>query len=255
MSGAFAELRKLVPTHPPDKKLSKNEILRMAIKYIRLLTNILDWQKKQEHQNRVTSERNNNTIDSAQCEPIEKSGNKDSANNLSKSANLMLKSNLNDGNAQRLLMIAPNFTNCDATSINANDLCSSNKIDAPTNDPNQKLKANVDNFVNMNSSETINNQLMCNFRSGNLLSVKVENTLANSSVLLHNETNKVFENGRNNGLLVNNGEQMVNRNINRYFDDKSRNGISSKSTKNRSTYNKRKSFNGRDTSTAEKKRK
>lgn len=34
---AYAELRKLVPTHPPDKKLSKNEILRMAIKYIRLL--------------------------------------------------------------------------------------------------------------------------------------------------------------------------------------------------------------------------
>jgi T-cell acute lymphocytic leukemia protein len=37
VSGAFAELRKLVPTHPPDKKLSKNEILRMAIKYIQLL--------------------------------------------------------------------------------------------------------------------------------------------------------------------------------------------------------------------------
>lgn len=33
VSGAFAELRKLVPTHPPDKKLSKNEILRMAIRY------------------------------------------------------------------------------------------------------------------------------------------------------------------------------------------------------------------------------
>ncbi|XP_053698580.1 uncharacterized protein LOC128745531 [Sabethes cyaneus] len=48
VSGAFAELRKLVPTHPPDKKLSKNEILRMAIRYIRLLTNVLEWQKKQE---------------------------------------------------------------------------------------------------------------------------------------------------------------------------------------------------------------
>lgn len=33
VTGAFAELRKLVPTHPHDKKLSKNEILRMAIKY------------------------------------------------------------------------------------------------------------------------------------------------------------------------------------------------------------------------------
>jgi hypothetical protein len=36
VSGAFAELRKLVPTHPPDKKLSKNEILRMAIRYVSL---------------------------------------------------------------------------------------------------------------------------------------------------------------------------------------------------------------------------
>ncbi|XP_043278463.1 uncharacterized protein [Venturia canescens] len=48
VSGAFAELRKLVPTHPPDKKLSKNEILRIAIRYIRLLSNVLDWQKSQE---------------------------------------------------------------------------------------------------------------------------------------------------------------------------------------------------------------
>ncbi|XP_014210300.1 uncharacterized protein LOC106640704 [Copidosoma floridanum] len=48
VSGAFAELRKLVPTHPPDKKLSKNEILRMAIKYIGLLSRVLEWQKSQE---------------------------------------------------------------------------------------------------------------------------------------------------------------------------------------------------------------
>ena len=33
VTGAYTELRKLVPTHPPDKKLSKNEILRMAIRY------------------------------------------------------------------------------------------------------------------------------------------------------------------------------------------------------------------------------
>lgn len=49
VSGAFAELRKLVPTYPPEKKLSKNEILRLAIKYIRLLSNVLEWQKQQEH--------------------------------------------------------------------------------------------------------------------------------------------------------------------------------------------------------------
>ena len=49
VSGAFAELRKLVPTYPPEKKLSKNEILRLAIKYIKLLSNVLDWQKQQEN--------------------------------------------------------------------------------------------------------------------------------------------------------------------------------------------------------------
>lgn len=48
VSSAFAELRRIVPTHPVDKKLSKNEILRAAIKYIRLLTNVLEWQKLQE---------------------------------------------------------------------------------------------------------------------------------------------------------------------------------------------------------------
>ena len=33
----------------PGKKLSKNEILRLAIKYIKLLSNVLDWQKQQEN--------------------------------------------------------------------------------------------------------------------------------------------------------------------------------------------------------------
>ncbi|XP_022188239.1 probable serine/threonine-protein kinase DDB_G0276181 isoform X4 [Nilaparvata lugens] len=65
VSGAFGELRKLVPTHPPDKKLSKNEILRMAIRYIRLLTGVLEWQQHQyiqnaNNNNNVTTENNNN---------------------------------------------------------------------------------------------------------------------------------------------------------------------------------------------------
>lgn len=47
VNGAFQELRRLVPTHPPDKKLSKNEILRLAIKYIKLLTNVLEYQKRE----------------------------------------------------------------------------------------------------------------------------------------------------------------------------------------------------------------
>uniref|UniRef100_A0A3B4A294 Stem cell protein n=1 Tax=Periophthalmus magnuspinnatus TaxID=409849 RepID=A0A3B4A294_9GOBI len=38
VNGAFSELRKLIPTHPPDKKLSKNEILRLAVKYDGTLT-------------------------------------------------------------------------------------------------------------------------------------------------------------------------------------------------------------------------
>ncbi|CAH4029682.1 uncharacterized protein LOC123711422 isoform X1 [Pieris brassicae] len=45
VSGAFAELRRLVPTYPHDKKLSKNEILRMSIRYIGLLCEVIEWQK------------------------------------------------------------------------------------------------------------------------------------------------------------------------------------------------------------------
>ncbi|XP_051558566.1 helix-loop-helix protein 2-like [Myxocyprinus asiaticus] len=41
-SVAFAELRKLLPTLPPDKKLSKIEILRLAICYISYLNHVLD---------------------------------------------------------------------------------------------------------------------------------------------------------------------------------------------------------------------
>lgn len=39
---AFTELRKLLPTLPPDKKLSKIEILRLAICYISYLNHVLD---------------------------------------------------------------------------------------------------------------------------------------------------------------------------------------------------------------------
>ncbi|XP_061393067.1 uncharacterized protein LOC133328520 [Musca vetustissima] len=61
VSSAFAELRKLVPTHPPDKKLSKNEILRSAIKYIKLLTRVLEWQKEQDDKcQQEENEPNNN---------------------------------------------------------------------------------------------------------------------------------------------------------------------------------------------------
>lgn len=45
VNGAFAELRRMLPTHPIDKKLSKNEILRLAIRYIKLLDSVLEYQK------------------------------------------------------------------------------------------------------------------------------------------------------------------------------------------------------------------
>lgn len=46
VNGAFAELRKLLPTHPPDKKLSKCEILKLTIRYVRLLSGLLDELKR-----------------------------------------------------------------------------------------------------------------------------------------------------------------------------------------------------------------
>uniref|UniRef100_A0A3B5AM72 Stem cell protein n=1 Tax=Stegastes partitus TaxID=144197 RepID=A0A3B5AM72_9TELE len=44
VNGAFAELRRLIPTHPPDRKLSKNEILRLALRYINFLDQLLTEQ-------------------------------------------------------------------------------------------------------------------------------------------------------------------------------------------------------------------
>ena len=40
-NSAFATLRELLPTLPPDKKLSKIEILRLAICYINYLDSVL----------------------------------------------------------------------------------------------------------------------------------------------------------------------------------------------------------------------
>lgn len=51
VNGAFSELRKLIPTHPPDKKLSKNEILRLAVKYINFLVTLLNDQAQDKSRN------------------------------------------------------------------------------------------------------------------------------------------------------------------------------------------------------------
>lgn len=75
---AFADLRKLVPTYPHDKKLSKNEILRLAIRYINLLNQVLKYQE-QEHQHdqdycivRVKSEKFDSDVSrsSPVCSPM-----------------------------------------------------------------------------------------------------------------------------------------------------------------------------------------
>lgn len=48
------KLRKLLPTYPIDKKLSKQEILKKSIKYIKLLEGVLDYFKKQDGQSSST---------------------------------------------------------------------------------------------------------------------------------------------------------------------------------------------------------
>ncbi|KAL6110152.1 lyl1 [Pungitius sinensis] len=55
VNGAFSELRKLIPTHPPEKKLSKNEILRLAVKYINFLVTLLNDQTQDSVEDEVTA--------------------------------------------------------------------------------------------------------------------------------------------------------------------------------------------------------
>ncbi|XP_073328809.1 uncharacterized protein lyl1 [Pagrus major] len=56
VNGAFSELRKLIPTHPPDKKLSKNEILRLAVKYINFLVTLLNDQAQDKSRDSAEEE-------------------------------------------------------------------------------------------------------------------------------------------------------------------------------------------------------
>ncbi|XP_029293972.1 protein lyl-1 isoform X2 [Cottoperca gobio] len=59
VNGAFSELRKLIPTHPPDKKLSKNEILRLAVKYINFLVTLLNDQAQDKSRDSTEDEDEN----------------------------------------------------------------------------------------------------------------------------------------------------------------------------------------------------
>lgn len=110
VSSAFAELRKLVPTHPPDKKLSKNEILRSAIKYIKLLTRVLEWQKEQD--DKQENEPNNNNritlnghITHSTTTPNNLNGSLDNKRNVKQQ--ILTFSHSSQAASNNLLMIAP----------------------------------------------------------------------------------------------------------------------------------------------------
>ena len=60
---AFSDLRKMLPTHPVDKKLSKNEILRLTIRYIKFLAELRDEQMADDVAGR------DGEMDTAGCSP------------------------------------------------------------------------------------------------------------------------------------------------------------------------------------------
>lgn len=245
VSGAFAELRKLVPTHPPDKKLSKNEILRMAIKYIRLLTNILDWQKAQE------AERNNNIMNSVKKERVDES------------SSVNRPTHLNEINSQRLLMIAPTFGTRQKISGNAIDTRQVRFFDGDDNAINELMKKSHENYSNANVANVAN---VANYHNGNILSIKIESISNGLGISLQdidstkpheiaNSFNKISNSFGVNGSLQSNSPN-INLCINgkQFIEEKSR-IVPNKLTKNKAQLNKRKSSNCREYSTAEKKRK
>ena len=64
---AFSELRKLLPTYPPDKKLSKVDILRSSIRYIRFLDNVLQKMDGIEERENHTKANSTEQISSPCC--------------------------------------------------------------------------------------------------------------------------------------------------------------------------------------------
>ena len=64
---AFSELRKLLPTYPPDKKLSKVDILRSSIRYIRFLDSVLEKMDRIEERENYTKANSTEQINSPCC--------------------------------------------------------------------------------------------------------------------------------------------------------------------------------------------
>ncbi|XP_022783046.1 T-cell acute lymphocytic leukemia protein 1-like [Stylophora pistillata] len=62
---AFSELRKLLPTYPVDKKLSKVDILRTSIKYIRFLDSVL------KEMDREDKDKEGHKNEEVKCRPCE----------------------------------------------------------------------------------------------------------------------------------------------------------------------------------------
>lgn len=75
---AFGELRKLLPTYPPDKKLSKHEILKLSMKYITFLSSVLKGMDSNE-----TEIYSDCGMDTSKCSPSSSSATSSSEGVLS----------------------------------------------------------------------------------------------------------------------------------------------------------------------------
>uniref|UniRef100_A0A182MEJ7 BHLH domain-containing protein n=1 Tax=Anopheles culicifacies TaxID=139723 RepID=A0A182MEJ7_9DIPT len=179
VSGAFAELRKLVPTHPPDKKLSKNEILRMAIRYIRLLTNVLEWQKKQEANDRTPLKQRSSQQQLQQLVQSSQTSNHMAQQQHSNNENHFTGNYRENGNNLLMIVSPKSFAKTTSTAIRTGRLES--KIDQQCVDQIEKIKLvsklcpsaklgkppgtpNASNVGAKNRRKTIGNAL--HFRSG-----------------------------------------------------------------------------------------
>lgn len=80
---AFGELRKLLPTYPPDKKLSKHEILKLSMKYITFLSSVLKEMDSNEPEICSTF-----VLDSSKCSPSSSSASSSDCGVLSASLDL-----------------------------------------------------------------------------------------------------------------------------------------------------------------------